>query len=169
VKYFVSTRRVFQRGDAGWDGYVAWIELPHLFEIRTLDAKLNQYVDRSGDVYCDRADIESVLETLPRPSGRGEHYLLAAKVDSDEWAESFDSFEFLGCDLSDETSTSSVLNCGPWRGSLQPFVARLNRNGLLPVGDARQVQKILPGEWGVDEPHARADIWALFGRSVDGN
>jgi hypothetical protein len=166
--YFVSTRQVFQRGDATWDGYIEWIRLPHLSEIRTLDAKLNEYVDRCGDVYCDRADIKAALETLPAPRGPQEHYLLAAKVDSDEWAETFDGFDFLGCDLSDETGTSSVLNCGPWRGALQPLVARLNRYGLLSVRDALQVQKLLPREWGVEEPHADADVWALFGRSVDG-
>jgi hypothetical protein len=75
-----------------------------------------------------------------------------------------DGFDFLGCDLSDETITSSVLTCGPWNGLLRPFVQRLNSYGLLSVSDALEVHTILPVEWGADEPHAAAHVWALFGR-----
>jgi hypothetical protein len=162
---FVSTRQRFRHGDPGWDGYVGRIELPHLLEVRTLDAGLNKYVDRCGCVFCDLPEIDSVLDMLPRPTGEREYYLLGSSLES-ESPESFHGFEFLGCDLSDETMTSSVLNCGPWKGRLAPFVKRLNSYGLLSPEDAREAKRLLPLEWGVEEPHAAADIWALYGRVV---
>jgi hypothetical protein len=149
---WVSTRQRFQSGDPGWDGYITWIALPHLREIRTLDAALNKYVNACGSLYCERSEVDSVLEMLPKPASDQEYYLVSG-------------FEFLGCDLSDETMTSCVVNCGPWKGRLAPFVSRLNPVGLLSVSDARLVQNILPVEWGADEPHATAKIWALYGRA----
>jgi hypothetical protein len=162
---WVSTRRRFQRGDPEWDGYITWIELPQLREVRTLDAALNKYVDKCGSLYCEPSEIESVVEMLPRPANDHEYYLLGRLLEP-EGAVSIDGFEFLGCDLSDETMTSSVVNCGPWKGRLAPFVSRLNSVGLLSVSDARRAQDILPVEWGADEPHAAARIWALYGRAA---
>ena len=161
---WVSTRQRFQHGDPEWDGYITWIALPQLREVRTLDAALNKYVDKCGSLYCELSEIGSVLEMLPRPANDHEYYLLGRLLES-EGAISIDGFEFLGCDLSDETMTSSVVNCGPWKGRLAPFVGRLNSVGLLSVSDARHVQDILPIEWGADEPHAAAQIWALYGRA----
>jgi hypothetical protein len=159
---FLSTRQRFRRGDPGWDGYIQWIGLPQLSEVRTIDAKVNEDVDQCGRVYCERGEIDAVLEMLPVPSVGRQYYLLAAKVESESWAETFDGFVFVGCDLSDETTTSSVLNCGPWTGPLLPFVPRLNRYGLLSLDDAREVRSLLPLAWGAEEPHASADIWATF-------
>lgn len=162
---FVSTRRRFHYGDPGWDRYIAWIALPHLREVRTLDAALNKYVDECGSLYCEPSEVGSVLEMLPKPASDHEYYLLGRSLEA-EGADSLDGFEFLGCDLSDETMTSSILNCGPWTGLLAPFVNRLNSYGLLSTTDAHQVQNLLPVEWGADEPHAAAKIWALYGRGV---
>ncbi|HVZ70744.1 MAG TPA: hypothetical protein VHJ20_00080 [Polyangia bacterium] len=159
---WVSTRQRFQHGDPTWDGYITWIELPQLREVRTLDAGLNKYVDNCGSIYCKLSEIESVLEMLPRPANDHEYYLVGRLLES-EGADSIDGFDFLGCDLSDKTMTSSVVNCGPWKGRIAPFVSRLNSVGLLSVSDARRVQDILPVEWGTDEPHAAAQIWALYG------
>ena len=94
-----------------------------------------------------------------------EYFLLGAKVDAPIPPESFEGFEYLGCDLADETMTSSLLNCGPWMGSLQPLTLRLNEVGLLSVDDALQAQRLLPAEWGADEPHASASVWAVFARA----
>jgi len=161
---WVSTRHRFRYGDPEWDGYIAWIALPHLREIRTLDAALNKYVDECGSLYCEPSEVESVVEMLPTPTNDAEYYLLGRLLQS-EGAAAIDGFEFLGCDLSDETMTSSVVNCGPWKGRLAPFVSRLNSVGLLSVADARAVEDILPVEWGADEPHAAAQVWALYGRA----
>jgi len=163
---FVSTRKTFQRGDASWDAYVKSIELPRLDQVRTVDAGLNECVDDSGNVYCDRSEIRDALGTLPVPRSAREYYLLGTKVDTESWNETFDSFAFLGCDLSDGTMTSSLLNCGPWNGLLQPFVDRLNSYGLLSVDDAFKAQRLLPVEWGAEEPHAIVDVWAVFGRAL---
>jgi hypothetical protein len=162
---FVSTRQCFRYGDPGWDSYVASVELPHLREVRTIDAGLNKYVEQCGCVFCDSSEVESVLETLPRPTdGRG-YYLLGRSLESDGDGAP-DGFELLGCDLSDETMTSSLLNCGPWQGRLRPLVSRLNSYGLLSIADAREAQRLLPLEWGAEEPHAAADIWVLYGRAA---
>ena len=160
---FVSTRQRFQFGDPDWDRYIEWIELRHLREVRTLDAALNKYVDDCGSVYCERSEVDSALETLPRPRSDREYYLLGRSIDS-ESVEQVDGFDFLGYDLSDETMTSSVVNCGPWKGLLGPFVGRLNAYGLLSVADAREVQRVLPAAWGPSEPHAETKIWG----SMDG-
>ena len=165
---FVSTRQVLQLGDAAWDAYIKWIALPHLRQVRTVDPGLNEYVDDCGSIYCDRSEIRGALGRLPEPRSAREYYLLGTKVESTSWTETFDGFDYFGCDLSDETMTSSLLNCGPWTGLLQPFVGRLNSYGLLSVDDARQAQKLLPTEWGANEPHAFADVWALFGRALPG-
>lgn len=161
---WISTRQRFQHGDPEWDAYITWIELPHLREVRTLDAALNRYVAECGSIYCELSEVASVLEMLPRPDSDREYYLLG-RLQESESAASIDGFAFLGCDLSDETMTSSVLNCGPWTGRLEPFVGRLNSVGLLSVSDARRAREILPVEWGTDEPHALARIWALYGRA----
>lgn len=160
---WVSTRQRFRHGDPEWDAYISWIGLPQLREVRTLDAKLNKCVAECGSLDCDLSDVESVLEMLPYPASDQEYYLLGRLLGSGG-AEPIQGFDFLGCDLSDETMTSSVLNCGPWSGRLAPFVTRLNSVGLLSVADAGRVQSILPVEWGADEPHAAAQIWALYGR-----
>jgi len=162
---FVSTRRRFQHGDPAWDRYINWIELPLLREVRTLDASLNEYVNGCGSLYCEPSEVNSVLEMLPTPGSEREYYLLGRLLDS-ETAAPVDGFEFLGCDLSDETMTSSIVNCGPWKGRLAPFVSRLNSFGLLSTTHALEVQKLLPVEWGAEEPHAVTNIWALYGRSV---
>lgn len=162
---WVSTRQRFQCGDPEWDGYISWVALPHLREVRTLDAVLNKYVGRSGSLYCEPSEVDSVLEMLPRPANDHEYYLLGRLLESGSEA-SIDGFDFLGCDLSDESMTSSVMNCGPWKGRLAPFFSRLNSVGLLSASDAREAQNLLSVEWGAEEPHAAAQIWALYGRSA---
>ncbi|HVV50105.1 MAG TPA: hypothetical protein VHO06_10635 [Polyangia bacterium] len=165
---FVSTRRLFRRGDPGWEGYVARVGLPQLQEIRTVDGALNEQVKNGGSVYCEPSEIVDALATLPAPRGPAEYFLAAVKVDVEFWPHVFAGFESLGCDLSDETMTSSLLNCGPWTGPLRPFVERLGPYGLLSVDDACQAQALLPRAWGSARPHAFADVWALYGRPGGG-
>jgi len=57
-----------------------------------------------------------------------------------------------------------LLNCGPWKGQLQPFADRQNQFGLLSRSDAEAAQNLLPLVWGENEPHAQVVIWALFER-----
>jgi hypothetical protein len=69
--------------------------------------------------------------------------------------------KLLGHDLSDETWTSSLLNCGRWSGVLAPIAQRVNQYGLLNLEDAKKAQALLPQAWH-DNPHAHVTIWALF-------
>jgi hypothetical protein len=80
---FVSTRQRFQHGDPEWDTYIAWIELRHLREVRTLDAALNKYVDQCGSIHCEPSEVDSVLEMLPRPSSEREYYLVGRSIESE--------------------------------------------------------------------------------------
>lgn len=162
---WVSTRKRFCSGDPAWNRYIAWIALPHLREVRTLDAALNECVEDCGSLYCEPSEVASVLGMLPVPTNTREYYLLGQRLESESPA-IIDGFDFLGCDLCDETMTSSVLNCGPWEGCLAPLVARLNSCGLLSADDAREAQRLLPLEWGADEPHANVDIWTLYGQAA---
>jgi len=71
------------------------------------------------------------------------------------------STRVMGYDLSDETWTSSLLNCGRWEGTLAPIAQRVNQYGLLSLEDAKTAQSLLPEAWH-DDPHAMVTIWALF-------
>ena len=63
--------------------------------------------------------------------------------------------------MSDETWTSSLLNCGRWQGILEPIARRTKENGLLKLEDAKLAQSLLPKAWGGD-PHGFVTVWALF-------
>lgn len=157
----VSTRRLFQRGDPGWESYVDFIGLPQLRKVITIDTSLNAYVDRCGDYIGELDDVPSLLEMVPRPKPPREFHLVAAAVGETEPPRP-DGFELVGFDLSDETTTSSLLNCGPWQGDLEPLTERLDEDGLLTLADARLAQQLLPRVWGPVDPHAHVTIWALF-------
>jgi len=161
---FVSTRRVFRRGDPNWDIYVEWVRLPFLHEVRTLDRGLNDYVDRCGSTYCSVQEIDSTLETLPAPQSPQEYNLLAIRSDAEVRPAQLGRWNLLGYDLCDQTMISSLLNCGPWTGLLAPFVEHLNAFGLLTLEAAQAARHALPQEWGDSEPHAHASAWALFER-----
>jgi hypothetical protein len=162
---FVSARHVFRRGDPKWETYAAWIGLPHLTEVRTIDASLNGHVRESGSVYCSLSELESAISSLPVPETPHEYLMLAVPLVSNTLPTSLTDWLFLGCDLADETMTSSVLNCGPWTGMLAQFTERLTPFGLLALKDAHEAQRVLLDEWGPDEPHASTTAWALFTRS----
>jgi hypothetical protein len=70
-------------------------------------------------------------------------------------------YSLLGYDLSDWTHTSSLLNCGPWKGRLAPLAERLNEYGLLSHDDAITAKGLLLTEW-PDDPHGDVTVWALY-------
>ena len=161
---FVSVRRRFRRGDEGWNDYQEFIDLPHLSEVRTIDSALNRYAPHAGDIECTLETLAEALDDLPIPDPRDEYCLLAINLTTDSPAPVPDGWKLLGHDLSDETQTSSLLNCGPWEGQLEPFTQRLNDVGLLSRADAELARKLLPIEWGENMGHANVDIWALYER-----
>jgi hypothetical protein len=123
---WLSTRFKFREGDERWSKYLAFVGLPQLKEVRSLDASLSRCVDDADYPVASLAELQPVLETL-----------------------------------SDETHTSSLLNCGPWEGKLSPLASRLNCYGLLTYEDAVLAQTLLPTEWPGD-PHGEVTIWALY-------
>ena len=124
-------------------------------------AALNGYAQGFGDIETSPDAIARHVEMLPAPTA-SQYYLLAINLDAQFAAFAPTRWIFLGCDLCDETETSSLLNCGPWLGRLKPFTERLNSVGLLSLNDARDAQRLLPQEWGHGTDHARVDVWALY-------
>jgi hypothetical protein len=159
---YISTRQRFRPGDPAWEKYVAWIDLPDLQEVISMDAMLSTCVESCGNLLCDGKTVAPALAMLPRPKAAEQFYLAATRLEEPPPELLELGFRDVGCDLCDETLTSSILNCGPWSGELEPYRARLNRCGLLSRADARRVQELLPQAWGSGEPHAFVDIWSLF-------
>lgn len=90
-----------------------------------------------------------------------QYYLLLADALNEAIPQNHPRLKLLGYDLSDETRTSSLLNCGRWEGILAPIAQRVNKYGLLNLEDAKIAQSLLPDAW-CNEPHAFVTIWALF-------
>jgi hypothetical protein len=161
---FVSTRKKFCKRDQGWAEYIRSVALPVLSEVRTIDSALNRYADGAGDIECSPETLGRSVEALPIPKPDDEYYLLAINRNADSEAYVPSGWKLLGHDLSDETETSSLLNCGPWEGLLKPFTERLNRVGLLSRDDAEAAQQLLPRQWGEGMDHAHVAVWALYER-----
>lgn len=163
--WWLSTRIIRRAGDPEWSGYINFIGLPHLREIRTIDSWCNPHAEGSGDWQLESIDqvwefIEDDL--LPSPIPHEQYYLLFTNALSLENPQLLHPrLKLLGYDLSDETWTSTLLNCGQWTGVLAPIAQRVNQYGLLNLEDALKAQALLPEAWNYD-PHALVTIWALF-------
>jgi hypothetical protein len=158
--FWLSTRKFFRDGDLGWASYVDFISLPQLREVRTIDGMLNQVVSDGNVGMATLEEISAVLPFLPQAVAGESYYLLFADADRFPAAERPDLIH-LGYDLSDETWTSSLLNCGVWENELAPIAQRVNKFGLLSLEDARLAQSLLPQVWS-GTPHASVTIWALY-------
>jgi hypothetical protein len=162
----VSVRRRFRKGDKGWIEYIEPMRLTHLSEVRTIDGFLNRYAPHSGYIECTPETLDQALDELPIPDPNNEYYLLAIDLltEPESVARLPEGWKLLGHDLADKTHTSSLLNCAPWEGQLEPLTRRLNEVGLLSLADAELARKLLPMEWGEQEHHAHVTIWALYER-----
>jgi hypothetical protein len=163
---FLSVRKRVRRGDKRWLVYVDAVERPWLDEVRTIDFYMNPYAQDSGYTECTPETLDRALYYMPVPDPANEYYLLAVDLlaEPDAVAHLPDGWKLLGYDLSDETHTSSLHNCGSWEGLLEPLVHRLNEFGLLSLADAELARKLLPMEWGETMDHANVTIWALYER-----
>ncbi len=163
----VSVRRKIRRGDKRWLDYIEAVDRPYLDEVRTIDFYMNPYAPHSGYIQCTPETLAQALDELPIPDPKDEYYLLAIDLltESESVARLPGGWKLLGHDLSDETRTSSLHNCGPWRGKLEPLTRRLNDVGLLSLADAELARKLLPMEWGETMHHAHVTIWALYERA----
>lgn len=159
---WLSTRFRFQEGDKGWADYLRFIGVPELKEVRSLDSALNEYVDDCGSCQVQSLDeIPKVLGSLPHPANERQYHLLFLDAENEKVPADVTGCRLLGHDLSDETHTSSLLNCGPWKRKLAAFIPRLNRYGLLSYDDAMMAKELLPSEW-PGNPHAEVTVWALY-------
>lgn len=163
---WLSTRSILRAGDPEWDDYIRFVGLPHLREVRTIDSWCNPSLEGSYPVYS-MGEVWERMELLPKPAQGREYYLLFTDALAAGDLPNHPRLKLLGYDLSDETWTSSLLNCGRWRGELEAIASRTGENGLLGFGDAQLAQKALPNAWNND-PHSFVTVWALFEILVDG-
>jgi hypothetical protein len=163
---FVSVRRKFRKGDKGWRECIEPLGLPHLSEVRTIDWLLSRCAPHSESVECTPETLAQALAELPTPDPNDEYCSLEIDLltEAESVARLPDGWKLLGHDLSDKTRISSLHNCAPWRGQLEPLTHRLNDVGLLSLADAELARKLLPLEWGEHDHHAHVTIWALYER-----
>ena len=158
---WLSVRKRFGDGDPTWASYVAFVGLPQLREVRTIDASLNAYSGDGGSLDVKSFEqLHQVRVALHRP-GADEYLLLSLDAESEPSPPANVEARLLGHDLSDATHTSSLLNCGRWEGDLEPLTRRRNGYGLLSFDDALQAKALLPKAWPGD-PHGHVTIWALY-------
>ena len=159
AKMWLSTRQRLCKGDPNWDAFTDFVGLSHLSEVRSIDSSWNPCIE--GNFPIDSMSyLWDNLESLLPQKAANEYYLLC--VDS-EYHDTFPHprLTFLGYDLSDETWTSTLLNCGPWEGKLAILAANSRSNGLLELPAAKTAQALLPDEWNNDH-HSHVTIWALY-------
>jgi hypothetical protein len=162
----LSTRVIRRVGEPEWADYMNFLGLPHLSEVRSIDSWCNPHAEGSGDYLLDCLEqVEDVLDLLPSPIPGQQYYLLFADALKTTIPQHHPRLKWLGCDLSDETWTSSLLNCGRWEGILAPIAQRVNQYGLLNREDALMAQSLLVEAW-CNNPHAFVTIWALFEMSA---
>lgn len=161
---WVSTRKIFRADDARWQDFIrSRTDLPPVQEIRSIDGCWNRYGDDGGYIEFESWDeLDEVLEDSPKPEVGKEYYQLVLNALTESLPADTRRFKLLGHDLSDETHTSSLLNCRPWLD--EPFLSiirRANMYGLLSLEDAKLAQQLLPAAWNYD-PHAFVSIWAVY-------
>ncbi len=157
---WLSRRSTRRSGDAEWDDHMNFIGLSHLREIRTIDWWGNPCID--GNFPTSSLDeLWELVSKLPKPASEREYRLLFTDALGPWGSLQHPRLTLLGYDLSDETRTSSLLNCGRWEGVLEPIAKRARDNGLLELRDAKLAQALLPEAWHGD-PHAYVTIWALY-------
>ncbi len=160
--WWLSTRVIRRVGEPEWASYMDFLGLSHLCEVRSIDSWCNPHASGSGDYELDCLEqVEEVLDLLPRPIPGQQYYLLFADALKEGIPQNHPRLKLLGYDLSDETWTSSLLNCGRWEGILAPLAQKVNQYGLLNLEDALIAQSLLPDAW-CNDTHAFVTIWALF-------
>lgn len=163
---FVSVRKIRRPNDPEWDEYIGFIGLNHLQQVRTVDGWCNPCVD--GNYFAN--SVEEALELIDDGIVRElqspvEYHLAFVDAQGPHAGIDHPRFRLLGHDLSDETWTSSLLNCGRWIGPLESIARRTKPNGLLDFEDALQAKALLPEAWNGD-PHAFVTIWACTKSSM---
>lgn len=157
---WLSTRAIRRRGDPEWDPYIHSVGLTHLKEVRTIDSWCNPCLDGNYSV-STLDELWERMELLREPEPGRSYHLLFMNALLPSGVPQHDRLKLLGYDLSDETWTSSLLNCGRWQGPLESIAQRTRENGLLELDDAKLAQTLLP-QVRPDDPHSHVTVWALF-------
>src|SRR5512144_2357772 len=143
---WLSRRSIRRLGDAEWEDHMNFIGLRHLLEIRTIDWWGNPCID--GKLRLSSLDeLWEAVSKLPKRATEREYRLLFTDALGPWGMLQHPRLRLLGYDLSDQTLTSSVLNCGRWEGVLEPIAKRTRDNGLLELPDAKLAQALLPEAW----------------------
>lgn len=165
----VSVRRPHPADDPLWPRYLAELGLTgRAADLRTIDG----WVCPKGEgVRGDRilSTLDEVSRYLSKIRVAHADEYVRVYVDADLLPLSFahPDFRLLGYDLSDETRTSSLFNCGSWaEQGLGDLAARRNDHGLLAIDDAREAQERLPIAF-FDDHHGWCTVWALFEATAD--
>lgn len=160
---WLSTRKIRRPGDPDWDNHIKYHGLTHIREVRSIDSWCNPCVGGNYPVVTlDELWERLEIDLLPAPAAGGEYYLLFTDALGPNGSVQHPRLKFLGYDLSDETWTSSLLNCSTWQGPLEPIARRTGEYGLLlGLEDAKLAQSLLPEVW-VGDPHGFVTVWALF-------
>ena len=155
-----ALRRCGDPDDPEWDDFVRFLGIPHLREVRSIDSWCNPCVEGNYPVYS-WDELWERLELLSPADPLLTYHLLFTDALAAGPRLEHPQLKLLGYDLSDETWTSSLLNCGQWQGVLEPIARRRGENGLLGLEDAQLAQALLPEVWRGD-PHSHVTVWALF-------
>ena len=158
---WLSKRQPLRAGDSEWNSFIQFVGLTHLREVRTIDSAWNSCLEadfplRTLDELWARENEGMLPFTTPN-----EYYLLFTDASGMNGSLAHSRLTLLGYDLSDETWTSSLLNCGRWQGALEPIAQRTGENGLVSLEDAMLALSLLPEAWDGD-PHSYVTVWALF-------
>ena len=158
----LSFRQKFRTGNPGWEDYVRFVELPQLKEVRTVDPALNPILER---IWLHEWDSKLIPTNFPHPKDDTTYLQLAVEIESFEEAAVNEGLHLLGYDLVEKGAvigTSSLLNCGPWKGLLTPLDLKRNEFGLLTRADAETAKSLLPRDWGIEEHHAHVSVIGVY-------
>jgi len=160
AEMWLSTRGIRRRGDPEWDPYIHTVGLMHLWEVRTIDSWCNPCLEGHYPVYT-LEELWERMKLLPEIKDDRSYHLVFMDASRPGGVPQHDRLKLLGYDLSDETWTSSLLNCGRWQGPLESIAKKTQSNGLLGLSDAKLAQTLLP-QVRPGDPHSNVTVWALL-------
>lgn len=164
----VGLRRPHDVTDPMWSGYLADLDLVGRHDVCSIDGWVCPYGRREpGDAaFATLAEVERYLPHVDI-GGDDEYALVFVDADVATLPVDHPALRLVGYDLSDETHTSSLLNCGPWHEQgLGELAVRRNERGLLDRADAYAARDLLPIAF-FDDYHGWCTVWALFEATVD--
>jgi hypothetical protein len=170
-----------RRYGKGWDEYIAWIQLPHLTEVVSLDGMLNEPLFEPD--YGDNDEWNFIHSIQQRQTGfyTSQEYVLRKCKNYDNFnlmrvviSPSHDckyivddDYEFMGYELLDDWFGTSVLtNCD---GFNEPILATdINRYGLIDdFLTANEISKRL-WENNPQHGHAKTNVIAAWRHKIIG-